>query len=338
MAGRHADPMNTAITMSRRALRKVVRLAGRLGLPGFSRAVAEPVPCRDYYSIAIYQGASPLDVTPAAGVVNPVLKGSDVTDIAATYVADPFMIRDGGMWHMFFEILPEDVDKGVIGLASSADGMTWEYRQVVLDEPFHLSYPYVFEFEGDHFMVPESHQDRAVRLYKAVDFPTCWEHVGNLLEGEEYVDCTPFHHQGRWWLFAGCGSLPFRADMLRLFHADQLAGPWVEHPQSPIVSENARIARPGGRVVAWGDRVFRFTQDCHPRYGLRVRAFEIHELTTESYRESPAADEPILSEVPGGGWNSSGMHHIDPHRLEDGSCLACVDGWKWAKIKKADQS
>lgn len=312
----------------------MARLASRLGVPGFRGMDPAQVPCRDYYSISIYKGSSPLDLEPAAGVTNPVLKGSDVTDIPSTYVADPFMIRDGAMWHMFFEILPEEVEKGLIGLASSEDGLKWNYRQVVLDEPFHLSYPFVFESEGEHYMVPESHQDQTVRLYRAVDFPTRWEHVGNLLEGEEFVDCTPFFHQDRWWLFAGCGSLPFRADMLRLFHSEQLTGPWVEHRQSPIVSGNPQIARPGGRVVAWGDRVFRFTQDCHPRYGLRVRAFEIHELSIDHYRESPAMDDPILHEVPGGGWNSSGMHHVDPHRLEDGSCLACVDGWKWAKIQE----
>jgi hypothetical protein len=83
--------------------------------------------------------------------------------------------------------------------------------------------------------------------------------------------------------------------------------------------------------------MFRFTQDCHPRYGLRVRAFEIHELTRESYRESPAADEPILMETRRG-WNASGMHHIDAHRMENGSCRACVDGWYWAKIKTPEAS
>lgn len=324
--------MKALIGLPRRVLRFAARVARRLGVPGLPRGTGEPVSYRDYYSIAIYEGSSPLDLKPAAGVVNPVLKGADVTDIAAIYVADPFMIRADGRWQMFFEILPEAVEKGVIGVASSDDGLKWTYQQVVLEEPFHLSYPYVFEYEGDFYMVPESHQDHSVRLYKAVDFPVRWEHVGNLLEGEEFVDCSPFHYQGRWWLFAGCGTLPFRADELRLFHSERLEGPWLEHPQSPVITGNPQIARPGGRVVVWGDRLFRFTQDCHPRYGLRVRAFEIHELTTENYRESPASEEPILHEVPGG-WNSSGMHHVDPHRMADGSCLACVDGWYWGKIK-----
>jgi hypothetical protein len=28
----------------------------------------------------------------------------------------------------------------------------------------------------------------------------------------------------------------------------------------------------------------------------------------------------------GGGWNAKGMHHIDPHRLDDTHWLASVDG------------
>lgn len=292
------------------------------------RAVA---PHRDYYSISIYEGSSPLSLQPAAGIVNPVLRASDVTDIAATYVADPFMIRHEGCWYLFFEILPEAVERGVIGVAYSADGLNWSYGQVVLEEPFHLSYPCVFEFDGAHYMVPESHQDLSVRLYKAVEFPIRWKYIGNLLEDTEFVDCSPFRYNERWWLFAGCGSLPFRADMLRLFHADHLCGVWQEHPCSPVVSGDPAIARPGGRVVEWNGRLFRFTQDCHPRYGLRVRAFEIYDLTTDDYKEVAASTGPILFES-GQGWNSAGMHHIDPHQLENGSWLACVDGWYWGKI------
>lgn len=147
--------------LPRRAARFV---ALRLGLPGFRPKAPEP--CRDVYSISIYEGGSPLDLRPAAGADNPVLQAADVTDVAAIYVADPFMIRGGGEWHMFFEILPQADEKGVIALASSADGLKWRYRQVVLDEPFHLSYPYVFEFEGEHYMIPESH--RIVRFGSTV--------------------------------------------------------------------------------------------------------------------------------------------------------------------------
>jgi hypothetical protein len=320
--------MKRLLRVPLRILRKLVRLVRGKGMGANPAAAIKP---RDIYSIAIYEGSSPLDLKPAENASNPVLTAADVTDLKAIYVADPFMIHDGDMWHMFLEILPKSDEKGVIGLASSKDGLKWNYRQVVLSEAFHLSYPYVFQVDGAYYMVPESHQDRSVRLYKALEFPIRWEHVANLLEGEEFVDCSPFFFEGAWWMFAGCGGPPCHANTLRLFHATQLTGPWHEHPSSPVIRDNHAIARPGGRVVVWDGRLLRFTQDCHPYYGQRLRAFEIHELTPQSYGERLAAEEPILAESHHG-WNAAGMHHIDPHLMKDGRCMASVDGWCWGGI------
>ena len=44
-----------------------------------------------------------------------------------------------------------------------------EYSKIVLDEPFHLSYPYVFEWDGGLYD-SESATARHLRLYRAVDF------------------------------------------------------------------------------------------------------------------------------------------------------------------------
>ena len=181
-------------------------------------------------------------------------------------------------------------------------------------------------------MVPESNDDQSVRLYKAVDFPTRWELVKKLLVGGEFVDPSLLHHDGMWWMFVGAGAPPFRADTMRLYLSEHVTGPWIEHPQSPVVAGDPVTGRPGGRVVNWNGRLLRFSQDCHPRYGLRVRAFEIMELTADRYQERLAAPEPILRES-GQGWNADGMHHIDPHQLEDGSCRACVDGWYLARFQ-----
>jgi hypothetical protein len=60
-----------------------------------------------------------------------------------------------------------------------------------------------------------------------------------------------------------------------------------------------------------------------------VRAFEISELTTENYHERQIGDLPLLTGS-GAGWNKDGMHHIDPHKIDDNRWIACVDGWHWA--------
>ncbi|HJZ58472.1 MAG TPA: hypothetical protein VKE74_26255, partial [Gemmataceae bacterium] len=87
-----------------------------------------------------------------------------------------------------------------------------------------------------------------------------------------------------------------------------------------------RIARPGGRVVVDRKRVVRYTQTCIPHYGTAVRAFEVTELMPKTYAERELGPAPMLGPA-GAGWNACGMHHIDPHPLDGGGWVACVDGW-----------
>lgn len=269
------------------------------------------------WSIGIYTGPSLLGLSPAAG--NPVLSAADVTDVAASFVADPFMVRTGGLWHMFLEVKAE---KGEIGWATSPDGLRWRYQRIVLAEPFHLSYPYVFEWEGAFYMVPETLKAGSVRLYRADPFPERWVHVEDLIPIEA-ADASPFHFEGRWWMFL-CAT-PWRHDTLVLYYADNLKGPWREHPRSPLLVGEPRISRPAGRVLVQGGKVFRFAQDCQPLYGTRVRAFEGTRLTPQEYAETELG--PVL-EPSGSGWNGQRMHHVDAHPLPGGGWIACVDGFR----------
>lgn len=195
----------------------------------------------------------------------------------------------------------------------------------MLAEPFHLSYPYVFRWQDDYYMVPETYQAGSVRLYKALNFPTEWSCVGTLLEGPYLADASVFRHDGRWWMFVDA-SPEMKHDTLRLYQAADLTGPWVEHPASPIKQNDPHLARPAGRVLVVDDQVFRFAQNSVPYYGMDVCAFAIDELSPTAYREREVSHGPILRGS-GSGWNGCGMHHLDAHFLNDGRWLACVDGW-----------
>jgi Glycosyl hydrolases family 43 len=279
----------------------------------------------DVWSIGIYTGQSLEELHPAPGVKNPVLSRDCIHDVTAAFVADPFVVRRADGWFMFFEILNWQANKGEIGLAHSSDGVHWQYERRVLVEPFHLSYPYVFAHEGKYYMVPEARQSAAIRLYQAIEFPVEWRFVGTLIKTDSLVDASVFQHNCRWWLLAG-DSAERRHDTLRLYSANTLTGPWAEHPASPVVRGNPQTARPAGRIVTAKSRVYRFAQNCHPRYGIDVRAFEITELTPMSYRETPVGAGPILGPSRSG-WNAGGMHHLDVNQLDDGTWLAYVDGW-----------
>jgi len=307
-------------------LRRLKRLARRL-LPSGTEPAAAP-PRIQEFSIGIYFGTSPSSFASPPEVVNPVLTHQSVSDVSASLVADPFMLLVDGVWYMFFEVMNVGTGKGEIALATSANGTDWKYRRIVLTEAFHLSYPYVFEWEGDFWMIPESHQAGAIRLYRASEFPDRWSFVATLVSGPRFSDSSLVRHAARWWLFTETDrTMQFAT--ARLYFADELTGPWVEHPQSPIVEGNPRKARPGGRILVSGDRIIRYTQDCVPEYGTRVMAAEVIELTPTTYRDRELGPGPVLAGS-GQGWNREGMHHIDAHPLGGDRWIACVDGWTWA--------
>jgi hypothetical protein len=276
------------------------------------------------WEIGIINGISPLEWKTDGESRNPVVTATDVTDIEADFVADPFLICRQGVWHLFFEAFRKDQQLGEIGLAVSRDIWSWEYQKVVLRESFHLSYPYVFEWEGGYYMIPETLGANEVRLYQSRNFPGEWQLQCALIPGRQ-ADPSIFRHAGRWWMFA-CDT-PYAHRSLRLYTAPHLEGPWEEHPKSPIVEHDAGIARPAGRVVAFDGRLVRFAQDCSKQYGHQVWAFEITELSRRNYTERLASAKPVIGGGSNGHWRTSRMHHLDAHLHSVGSWFACVDGW-----------
>jgi hypothetical protein len=276
------------------------------------------------WEIGIMNGSSPLEWKTDGESRNPVVTATDVTDIEAEFVADPFLICSKGVWHLFFEAFRKDRQLGEIGLAVSRDILSWEYQKIVLRESFHLSYPYVFEWGGSCYMIPETLGAEEIRLYQSQNFPVEWQFHCSLIPGC-LADPSIFRHADRWWMFA-CNT-PFTHRTLHLYSAARLEGPWEEHPKSPIVENDAGIARPAGRVVAFNGRLVRFAQDCSKQYGHRVWAFEITDLSRKSYTERLASAKPVIGGESKGRWRTSRMHHLDAHQDSGGGWFACVDGW-----------
>lgn len=272
---------------------------------------------RELWSIGLAEGDEPFRLSAPD---KPILRARDITDTAARMVADPFAVKHSGEWFLFFEIDSVSTQQGEIGLASGKRPDELTYRGIVLDEPFHLSYPCVFKWQKQWYMIPETHQANVIRLYRADSFPTGWTAEVDLLAGN-YQDPTPFRFKNRWWMFATTGQ----NENLHLFYADELAGPWTSHPQNPVIRNDRRRARCGGKPREVDGRLIRFAQDCQERYGHRVLAFEITRLTPTDYAEKPLPENPIL-EPDGSGWNANRMHQLDLHRTETGKWIGFTDG------------
>ena len=271
------------------------------------------------WSIGIYTGPSPFHLSVPEGVSNPVLTASDVTDFEADILAHPFMIVTESQYHMFFTVKDGATDQGGIGLAQSKNGFDWEYRQLVIKEPFVLSYPYVFRWQNEYYLIPEGHTEMSVRLYRATNFPLEWTYERDLISGDQFISASVVHYNGRWWMFVS----PEGNDTLRLFFASDLAGTWDEHPLSPVVEKDPNIARPGGRLLVHDDTLYRMGQDCEPSYGNQVHAFQITEISPTSYQEKMI--EPPLVKATSKGWNAKAMHHVDLHQTGENKWIAVID-------------
>jgi len=280
------------------------------------------------YSIGIYKlfyDGSQFHCQPFKEGINPVLTSKNITDTKARFVADPFLIYKEPYWYMFFEVLTV-LRSGGVGLAISKDLIDWKYKGIVLKEPFHLSYPFVFQDNGKFYMIPESGLDKSVRLYEAVDFPYKWHFVKHLLKGRDYSDNTLINYGNKWWLFTSSSN----STNLYLYYSDNIGGPWIEHPMSPIVKDDANKARCGGNIIRLNEKLIRIAKDDFPEYGSTVCTFEIIKLNTEEYKEKELENNPLL-EGSGSGWNSFGMHQLSAHKISDNEWIACVDGKRFKK-------
>lgn len=279
------------------------------------------------FSIGIYTGDNPLNMSSIKN--NPVLTGKDVTDADALFVADPFLIKKDNLWYMFFEVKDSYDSQTRLAYATSEDGLDWKYQKIILRETFSQSYPHVFEWKGEYYMLPESYPTNSIRLYKSKNFPEEWYLEKTLIKGKDYVDPTIFRYNNKWWIMASTSS----NKNLHLFYSDNLTSDWKEHPMSPIIKEDKSRSRPAGGIIEYENSLYRFAQDCSKYYGERVFAFKITKLTETEYEEEliekPVVDKGLL------GWNRKGMHTFDIHKLNGSSWIAAVDGYnvaiKWDK-------
>lgn len=271
------------------------------------------------WSIGIVEGPSPLALAEKGGSRNPRFTAAHFVKPPSSFVADPFLVRDDGVFYLFFELFNQESQKGEIAVASSHDGYSWRYRGVVLTEAFHLSYPYVFKYRGIFYMIPESRAAGEVRLYRATKFPFVWELDTTLFEGP-YADSSIVQRHGSWWIFS-----ERQAYTLTIWHSSHLQGPWREHALSPLYTGDKSRTRPGGRIVDYHGRLIRFSQDNREGYGKKVRAFEVLQLTPTAFHERPLQPDPLFFPQ-GAAWRFNGMHHLDPLQLEPHRWIAAVDG------------
>ena len=200
--------------------------------------------------------------------------------------ADPFVLSKPDAHYIFVEELPFATGKGHIAvLELSRDGRLRNAR-TVLERPYHLSYPFLFHWEGVLYMLPESGQNRTVELYRCIEFPHRWAPDRVLLSDVHTADATLLVHDGYWWLFmTQATSEQSIHEHLHLYQAPSPLGPFLPHPANPVKS-GLRGTRPAGALFSHEGVLYRPTQDCTRVYGEAVVLQRIDTLTRTAFHET----------------------------------------------------
>ncbi len=210
--------------------------------------------------------------------------------------ADPFLFEREGKTFLFVEDFRYVDGRAVISYCEVAPDGTFDLPIEVLRRPYHVSYPFIIEDEGEIYMMPETRENRTVELYRATRFPTDWELEAVLFSNVYMADATIKKINNKFWMFATVSNGKYsNCDELSLFFSDALKGPWTPHPCNPLVSD-VRRARPAGALFYDGERLIRPSQDCGKAYGYALVFCEILTLDETAYEERPLSRlEPCIS-------------------------------------------
>lgn len=203
--------------------------------------------------------------------------------------ADPFFHVCDGRYYIFAEELIYATNRGRIVCLSLNRELDVQECRIVLERPYHLSYPFLFEEAGQLYMVPETRQNNAVELYRCVRFPDSWVLEKNLIQGIGAVDATLIQRDRHWWMLAGQpSSTGYTCEELHAYYAHSVTSDhWTPHPGNPVVVSSTH-SRPAGRIFQDGDCLVRPSQDCSTRYGYAIQFNRIDRLDETGYAEGPA--------------------------------------------------
>lgn len=245
--------------------------------------------------------------------------------------ADPFGKAKDGRIQILFEKLDYRQPKGIICTSEIEDRALPTEPKPAIELPVHISYPYLFDYQGETYCIPETNQARGVSVYRANEFPYRWIKVADLLQNVRAVDTTLFHRNARLWLTFTDRDRGGDAN-LYAWHAQDLFGPWQPHALNPVKTD-IRSARPAGTPFEYAGHFYRPAQDCSKTGGGRITINRVERLTPTEFQEEPVAVIEPFRDSP----YKEGVHTLSAvgdHTLIDGKQFRFVPNILLTNITK----
>ena len=201
------------------------------------------------------------------------------------WYADPFLFDYNGETYLFAEYYSYKLKKGIIRYSKyNKNQECFDKFSTIIEESYHLSYPCVFKYKNNIYMMPESGESGSLYFYKAEHFPDKWVKLSPLMTDVRLADTTPIIKGDD--LFAltlkqDVGNAANGSLCLLKFNKDSFD--FVS--EEPITSDMS-LARPGGKCFVFNNKLYRVAQNCSEEYGKSISLFAVEDDFENHYSES----------------------------------------------------
>ena len=210
----------------------------------------------------------------------------EIQNTKSTFFADPFFIEKGNKKYIFGEEYNYKTKKGYI-VVYLVENDIYKKIGTALEEDFHLSFPFIFYFEDNYYMIPETKEKNEIRLYKCDQFPLKWNYHLTIKKNISAVDSMIFEFNNLWWLFTNFSPIKKSPESeLNIFFSKKgpLTNEWYKHKSNPVVIDSFS-GRNAGMIIS-DKEILRCSHVIQNFYkGKKIKIFKINKLTEDIYEE-----------------------------------------------------
>ncbi len=207
------------------------------------------------------------------------------------FLADPFIIKKFEKHFCFLESYNYKESKGNISVYEICDKGS-KFIGTALNEEFHLSYPFLFEYKDELYMCPETHQNNDIRIYKCQSFPLDWRLHKIIMNNVNAAETNIFFKNSKWWLMTNISPKNYNDHdtQLHIFYSDNpLTDNWKKHELNPVIFDPLKAR--GGGMILFENEIFRVHQEHgFDMYGKSLGVSKITKICTKTFEEKKIFD------------------------------------------------
>jgi hypothetical protein len=239
-------------------------------------------------------------------------KYKKIKNPVGSFLADPFAVNFEASDIIFVEEYSTIEKKGKIS-AIEINNSGYKYLGSVLNEEYHISFPFTFVHNKKVYMVPETSSISEIRVYECTQFPLQWKYKMTLMKDVDASDSMIIRKNGFWFLLTNICSVKNGDHLseLHVFYSKNIfTTNWKPiRTGNPVILDSNK-ARNGG-IYKHEGRLFRVSQfHKFGHYGYSIRVNEIKSLSINGYEE-----EFMQSISPKFFPNQKSIHHFHSNNI-----------------------